>query len=195
MTSAILETKAKKMDDYIETFSGAQFRVSKPAMADMRILDIVHALSCINRYLGHAKFPYSVAQHSILLHDYVKDTVLDKPNMKQNLRLALLHDAPEAFIAGDVPKPNKVYFPEVSQYEDKLWRDVIAPKFKVPSVIPEWFKELDFRIVGDERTHVMCTSHNKWAADHVRPLGITISERHWRAVKSAWLRRWFEVVV
>jgi hypothetical protein len=57
--------------------------------------EIAHALANLNRFTGHTKFPYSVAQHCCLAHD------LASGPYKLH---ALLHDAHEAY-TGDISTP------------------------------------------------------------------------------------------
>lgn len=65
---------------------------------DIDILDIAHHLSLICRYTGGVPWHYSVAQHSVLVSEYL---------MKPEERLAgLLHDAAEAYM-NDMASPVK----------------------------------------------------------------------------------------
>lgn len=67
------------------------------------ILDIAHSLSIINRFAGHTSRPYSVAEHSLLVHDIIaRDFELD-PFARM---AALLHDAHEAYTT-DLIQPMK----------------------------------------------------------------------------------------
>ena len=66
------------------------------------IEEIAHALAQINRFTGHAKRPYSVAEHSLLVA-YIAGSEGATP--LQQLA-ALLHDAHEAYV-GDLASPAK----------------------------------------------------------------------------------------
>lgn len=67
------------------------------------VREISHSLSQINRYTGHCKRPYSVAEHSLLAADTAR-TVFGAPPI---VELAVLfHDAHES-ICGDVASPIK----------------------------------------------------------------------------------------
>lgn len=66
------------------------------------IEEIAHALSMINRFNGHTRRPYSVAEHSLL----VKDIAKCEGASPIAQMAALMHDAHEAFI-GDVSSPVK----------------------------------------------------------------------------------------
>jgi 5'-deoxynucleotidase YfbR-like HD superfamily hydrolase len=76
--------------------------------------DIVHSLSLINRFNGAAKFPYSVAQHSL----YVAGLL--PPELKLH---GLLHDAPEAYV-GDMVSPLKKIMTEYKEVEAGIARVV-----------------------------------------------------------------------
>lgn len=66
------------------------------------ISEIAHALAQINRFTGHCKRPYSVAEHSVLV-----STIAAGEGASLDAQLAaLLHDAHEAY-TGDVSSPAK----------------------------------------------------------------------------------------
>lgn len=66
------------------------------------ISEIAHALAQINRFTGHTKRPYSVAEHSVLVAD-----IAENKGASTSAQLAaLLHDAHEAY-TGDVSSPAK----------------------------------------------------------------------------------------
>lgn len=66
------------------------------------IYDIAWSLSQINRFTGHAKRPYSVAEHSLLVADLARHD-----GKSALVQLAcLVHDAHEAY-AGDISTPAK----------------------------------------------------------------------------------------
>lgn len=66
------------------------------------IEEIAHALAQINRFTGHAKRPYSVAEHSLLVASIAAS---EGVTPVQQLA-ALLHDAHEAYV-GDLASPAK----------------------------------------------------------------------------------------
>lgn len=72
------------------------------------------SLSRINRYCGNGKFPYSVAQHSVLLSDIVPEELA---------KAALIHDCPEVFI-GDINGLLKTMCPQIIEYEEKVLRRI-----------------------------------------------------------------------
>jgi hypothetical protein len=64
--------------------------------------EISHSLAQINRFCGHCKRPYSVAEHSLLVAD-IAASMGAKPEVQL---AALMHDAHEC-ITGDVSTPIK----------------------------------------------------------------------------------------
>jgi uncharacterized protein len=89
---------AKK--DWIQSASGKQVTPLHIEADQVCIEDIAHALAQKNRFTGHAKFPYSVAQHSVLVSRLVP-AAFALP--------ALLHDAAEAYLP-DLAAPIKRKF-------------------------------------------------------------------------------------
>lgn len=91
------------MSNAIRTNDGRLVDPFDPKPEDVRPKVLIHALSQINRFTGHADWPYSVAQHTIVLYQHVP-TELRKA--------ALVHDFSEAWfndLASPVKKRNVVY--------------------------------------------------------------------------------------
>lgn len=93
---------------WMQTYSGKQFWPLAPRVQDVELEDIAHALSNICRFNGHCKRFYSVAEHSLLVLGEVRrmiarGKVTEHPRL---LKLALLHDAAEAYL-GDIIRPVK----------------------------------------------------------------------------------------
>lgn len=86
----------------IETASGQFVDVESPDPSTLTLADIAHHLSWTNRFVGAAAVGYSVAEHSLLVHDLL--AYLDAP--PQICAAGLLHDSSEAFLH-DVATPIK----------------------------------------------------------------------------------------
>jgi hypothetical protein len=83
-----------------QTRGGVRWDFATPNEELVDWYDIAHALSNLCRFNGHTSHHYSVAEHSVHVHDTVAKLTDD-----QNIRLyALLHDAHEAYL-GDVTTP------------------------------------------------------------------------------------------
>lgn len=87
----------------IETYTGLLFDFADPRPEQICVEDIAHALSCICRFGGHIKHPYTVGQHALLVRRLVIGH-FDRPDLGYP---ALHHDSAEAYI-GDVMKPMKI---------------------------------------------------------------------------------------
>ena len=101
---------------WIQTFSGRRVCPFNPAVEDLAIEDIAHALSLICRYGGHVRRFYSVAQHSVLVSRLVAP---------EHAAWGLLHDASEAYLA-DVVTPVKRFMANYQETETGLMRAVAA---------------------------------------------------------------------
>lgn len=94
--------------DWIETFSGKAFYPFNPTIEEVKFMDIAHALSQINRYAGHLKEPWSVAQHCLLVAGLMGNPYYTLPGMgnERARLLGLLHDFHEAYL-GEIIGPVK----------------------------------------------------------------------------------------
>jgi len=86
--------------------SGRRLDLLDPSPLDVEIEDIAHGLSRVARWNGqtHGAYPFSVAEHSLLVERLLR---LANPKIpKRWQRAALLHDAPE-YVIGDLISPFK----------------------------------------------------------------------------------------
>ncbi|HHB82033.1 MAG TPA: hydrolase, partial [Devosia sp.] len=86
--------------------SGRRLDLLNPSPLDVELLDIAHGLARVSRWNGQTigDYPFSVAQHSILVFEVLKATMPDaKPS---DLLYALLHDGAE-YVMGDIISPFK----------------------------------------------------------------------------------------
>lgn len=123
------------------TQSGKIFDPLDPDIDSIDIYDIAHALSNITRWGGHAKYFYSVAEHSSRMSDYVSE---------KNRAWALLHDASEAFL-GDLVSPIKELkeFEIYRKYEKKIM-NAVCRRFQLQLEEPEEVKNADMKIRATE---------------------------------------------
>ncbi len=92
------------MNAWIQTVSGVAFDLDAPTPDQVRGRDLAHALAGVNRFGGHLRVHYSVAQHSILAAALLWQRTRDRVATLA----ALLHDAHEAY-TGDIKAPVKAY--------------------------------------------------------------------------------------
>jgi len=141
--------------------------------------DLIWGISRICRFAGQiteAVEFYSVAEHSCHIYDYMLKHNLHKGD-RRVLLTALMHDAHEGLI-GDVPTPLKSMMPEYRKIEDKV-AVVVADRFDLIYPLPQVVKDLDRRILVDERKWLMHSNHfsfpdgnDPWKLDGVEGLGI-----------------------
>ena len=116
--------------------SGRKLDILSPSPFDIEIEDIALGLSRVTRWNGQTtgKYPYSVAQHSILVEELFNN---EYPylNKKWNLA-ALLHDAPE-YVIGDLITPFKYALNNSYRYvEDNLMKAIFL-RFGLPAILPK----------------------------------------------------------
>lgn len=155
------------MKPTIQLRSGAYFDFMHPESSDFTIDDIAHALSQINRFTGHTRFSYSVAQHSVLVSHIVP---------AEHALAGLLHDAHEAFV-GDVPSPLKMLLPDYRAIEKAAERAVHL-RYGIPLVNHAEIKRADLQMLATEKAHLMPKGDEHWeclngvplAFDHITPV-------------------------
>jgi len=120
--------------------SGRRLDLLDPTPVDIEIEDIAHGLAFVARWNGqtHGDFPYSVAEHSILVEQLF---VRMNPRATAHQRLtALLHDAPE-YVIGDMISPVKSAVGPGYGELDKRLTAAIHIRFGLPAQTPETLKK------------------------------------------------------
>lgn len=139
---------------HIITYSGNLFNPLEPKKCVINIEDIAHALSNMCRFSGHTKQFYSVAQHSVLVSNYVNPV---------NSFAALLHDASEAYIV-DIPTPYKMtsMFSEYRNVE-KVLMDEIYHRFHIENFDQDDINSADHRVFAAEvRDLMQYSAYDDW---------------------------------
>jgi hypothetical protein len=171
----------------IVTATGLYFDIidSEPEMVSIE--DIAHALSQVNRFTGHGKFPYPVSQHS-RLGSYLVPT-------KYALRF-LLHDASEAYL-GDMNRPLKHFTSAGEEYRkvESRVQGMIYNKFGLSEVDPEIIHEIDNQMLYAEKAQIMPATEwrNKWSKDQVAA-DVRIVETSFRVNKALFLDRFYSIL-
>ncbi len=115
--------------------SGRRLDLLDPTPVDIEIEDIAHGLAFVARWNGQTlgDFPYSVAEHSLLVEVLFARMQRDAP---ARWRLAaLLHDAPE-YVIGDMISPVKsAVGPGYGEMDQRLTAAVHI-RFGLPAVLP-----------------------------------------------------------
>lgn len=97
------------------TYTGRHFDFNNIAKDSIYIPDILHALSFINRFIGHSSRPYSVGEHTffgLLMAEKLGYTPLQQLHW-------FIHDFTEAYV-GDCPSPLKALLPKFSEIEAEV---------------------------------------------------------------------------
>jgi uncharacterized protein len=146
---------------WTQTYTGKKFDIFNPDPDAICIEDIAGGLGQINRFNGATMFPYSVAEHSLLVCDLCPD----------GFKLAgLLHDAAETYL-GDWPGPwkDEVHIGCLDIHEVEAGIDrAICEAFKVPEVFQQIRSRevynADQRALATERRDLM-RSGLVWPSD------------------------------
>lgn len=120
--------------------SGRRLDLLDPSPLDIEIEDIAHGLAFVARWNGQTfgDFPYSVAEHSVLVERIFS---LQNPKTPVKWKMAaLLHDAPE-YVIGDMISPVKAAVgPGYKAMDDRLMAAVHL-RFGLPATIPVTIKK------------------------------------------------------
>ncbi|WP_343080460.1 HD family hydrolase [Ostreiculturibacter nitratireducens] len=120
--------------------SGRRLDLLDPTPVDVEIEDIAHGLAFVARWNGQTRgdWPYSVAEHSLLVEDIFSRL---NPGTSARWRLAaLLHDAPE-YVIGDMISPVKAAVgPEYGALDERL-QVAVHVRFGLPATLPASIKK------------------------------------------------------
>ena len=120
--------------------SGRRLDLLDPTPVDIEIEDIAHGLAFVARWNGQSRgdFPYSVAEHSLLV-----EAIFSRCNPGIGARwqlAALLHDAPE-YVIGDMISPVKAAIgPDYGALDERLTAAVHL-RFGLPAILPAPIKK------------------------------------------------------
>ena len=115
--------------------SGRKLDILSPSPFDIEIEDIALGLSRVTRWNGQTtgKYPYSVAQHSLLVEELFS---IEYPDLDKKWNLAaLLHDAPE-YVIGDLITPFKYALNNSYRFVENNLMKAIYLRFGLPGLLP-----------------------------------------------------------
>src|SRR5690606_1566689 len=131
---------AKQKRAWQRMLSGRRLDLLDPTPMDIEIEDIAHGLAFVARWNGQTlgDFPYSVAEHSLLVEEIFTRA---NPGVAPRWRLAaLLHDAPE-YVIGDMISPVKAAIgPSYGALDERLTA-AIHLRFGLPAQLPHEIKK------------------------------------------------------
>jgi len=129
--------------------TGRSIALLAPQLDAIAIEDIACALSRQCRFVGHAAFHYSVAQHSILASYWVP---------REAALPALLHDGQEAYL-GDVSGPLKgTALMAGYRVLEALWQRTIFHRFGLYGPVPACVHEADAQLLCLEQVVLQGTA-------------------------------------
>lgn len=115
--------------------SGRRLDLLDPTPVDIEVEDIAHGLAFVARWNGQTRgdFPYSVAEHSLLVEEIFARA---NPGIAAKWRLAaLLHDAPE-YVIGDMISPVKAAVgPGYGELDARL-SAAVHLRYGLPALLP-----------------------------------------------------------
>ena len=133
------------MDTWIETYTKKRIDLLDPKPEDIDPVDIAHSLSMQCRFNGHCHAFYSTAEHCVRM-------ACEFPDKWTYRVMALLHDAPEAYVS-DIVSPLK-HSGEMEQFIaiENRFLECIVEKFGVWYNDQIWrgVKEADVRMLATE---------------------------------------------
>jgi 5'-deoxynucleotidase YfbR-like HD superfamily hydrolase len=145
---------AKRIGDWMQTYTGRRFWLCDPRVEDVSIIDIAHHLSLTCRFGGASSTFYSVAQHSVFVSDLCEPA---------DAKWGLLHDAAEAYV-GDLVRPlkrapgMKIY----SDIEDRILA-VIFARYNISAPFPPSVKRADRIALFSEAAVLLNHGPEGWA--------------------------------
>jgi hypothetical protein len=168
---------------WIVTFTGRRVWPLDLRVADIAVDDIAHALAMKVRWGGFCRSFYSVAQHTVLLADWLG---LAGANWQDQWD-ALHHDDVEVYFA-DIPAPVREMLDGYDEAEAHAW-SVIAGVFGCSATFSDTLRTADRRIRADEARVLMTMPPGGWG-DHgggLEPLGVVIKPWGPDEAKARWL--------
>lgn len=126
---------AKQPRAWQRMLSGRRLDLLDPTPVDIEIEDIAHGLAFVARWNGQTEgdFPYSVAEHSLLV-ETLFGRISPKASPAERLT-ALLHDAPE-YVIGDMISPVKSAVGPGYGALDKRLEAAVHIRFGLPAETP-----------------------------------------------------------
>jgi len=167
--------------DWIQTYTGKQFRPLAPRREDIDIRDIAHALSLNCRFNGHCRTFYSVGEHAVRVARALP---------RKWALWGLLHDAGEAYLT-DLPRPVKTQMPQFQVVEERLL-EVLAGHFGLCWPAPAAVWRADDRLLATEARDLLGVAARRWGIT-ARPLAEQIVPWSWREAEKRFLAEYEEL--
>ncbi len=137
--------------------SGRRLDILDPSPVDVELSDIAHGLARVARWNGQTigDYPFSVAQHSVLVLELFRAATPDASAVAQ--LQALLHDAPE-YVMGDIISPFKAAMGGNYKDVENRLLSAIFLRFSLPATmsapLAKLVKKADREAAYFEATHL-----------------------------------------
>ena len=137
--------------------SGRRLDILDPSPVDVELSDIAHGLARVARWNGQTigDYPFSVAQHSVLVLELFRTSAPDAGPAAQ--LQALLHDAPE-YVMGDIISPFKAAMGGNYKDVENRLLSAIFLRFSLPATmtaaLAKQVKKADREAAYFEATHL-----------------------------------------
>jgi hypothetical protein len=154
------------------TRNGTEIDILDFTTADIDVEEIAHALAMTCRYGGHCREFYSVAQHAVMVSNYLEG----QGHTLDVVMAGLHHDDSEAYL-GDIIRPLKSLLPMYKEIETRF-EYTLAEYFGIQYPYPPAVHDADVRVFEQEVEDV------KW---HV-PENPVIVPWSWQRAKAEYLR-------
>lgn len=177
-----------EVKNWIRTYTGKQFHFANPPSEEIDLMDIAVPLSRKCRFTAHCNHMYYVAQHSVLVHDYL----LQSGESPEVAFSGLNHDDGEAYLP-DVSRPVKAYlrdymgFSGFDSLEDKILENVFN-KFGILWPIPQAVWDADNAMLATEMQQLMPVPDDYKGAEPIP--GLVIEPWGHEKALAEFLERW-----
>lgn len=148
---------------WYQTYTGREVYPVDLRPEDIDIRDIAHSLALKCRFNGACRVHYSVAAHSLHVHDYLLATKRSwnfGDVLRSVLRWGLMHDAAEAYL-GDITRPVKRSLDGVAEIESSI-QTTIAERFYLALPIPGEVLQADNVLLVTEARDLMAPPPRPW---------------------------------
>lgn len=167
MTTQLLGQDGHRVGPWIQAASGIAVDLDDPLPQQIKLDDIVVALSKLNRWTGHTASFYSVAEHSIVVAQLVLQMIPAGEDAIPYVRAALMHDAHEAY-CGDISSPLKTLLPQIKGIQRKLQITIDSVFGLMPT--PHVVIQADLMALTLEREQLMGPSQRNWGWESPKPI-------------------------
>lgn len=174
---------------WIQTLGGRAFDFEDMPNNAFDQVEVASVLSRIPRFAGHTRWPYTVAQHCVLIARKFDDDSLQLTG--------LLHDATKAFV-GDISAPLKHWLKTyggttaLKDLERRIWNWIATDHRLDPALISE-IRDTDMAALATEARDLMHKPPRPWCK-MPPPWPTRIEPWCSEYAKDQWLQVYYELV-